>query len=271
VDHDVGFVEALVAAPAGAALLALLEGRARRDVPAWVVPVDSDRGAVAAAADAVSEVSLGSLLAVAVDAAAFRIGPWIADAPAVLAAAQRCAEDRRAIAEAIAARFGAVLHRPMDPTAQQWWHSGSPAVEVHARPRFRSFDAVYGAGQFTWGGMWTVSDPPAEVHGDLIGAWELEPDPASRWQLPVRPDARVIEVHRPADWVRLVTTYPAIGRPHPEWELPGINQHRSALDALLAIEGQHGARTSIRRHVVPDWAATVCTCRGPASSPPRGT
>ena len=146
--------------------------------------------------------------------------------------------------------------------AQQWWHSGSPVVEVRARPRFRAFDDVYGAGQFTWAGMWTVSDPPSEVHGDLIGAWELEPDPASRWQLPVRPDARVFEVHRPADWVRLVTTYPATGRSHPEWELPGINQHPRTLDVLLAIDGQHGARTSIRRHLVPDWAAVAADFDG---------
>ena len=227
-----------------------------------MVPTDSDRAAVTAAADAVAETSLGSLLAVAVDAAAFRIGPWISDAPAVLAAALRHAEARRPIAETIAARFEVVLHRPLDPAAQQWWHSGSPTVEVLAGPRFRAFDDVYGAGQFTWAGMWTVSDPPSEVHGDLIGAWELEPDPVSRWQLPVRPGARVFEVHRPADWVRLVTTYPATGRPHPEWELPGINQRRSTLDPLLAIDGQHGARASIGRHLVPDWAAVAADLDG---------
>ena len=105
--------------------------------------------------------------------------------------------------------------------------------------------------------MWTVSDPPPEVHRDLIGAWELEPDPVSRWQLPIRRDARVFEMHRPVDWVRLVSAYPANGWPHPEWELPGINQRPSELSDLLAVDRQHGARTSIRRHVVPDWTTVA--------------
>lgn len=261
VDRD-EFVEALIAAPAGAALLARLEGDARGDVPTCEVPVDSDGRAVTAAADALAESSLGSLLAAAVEAVAFRVGPWMSDAPDNLAAAYRHAGDRRPIAEAIAEQFGSALHAPLERTAQQWWHSGSPDVEFFTRPRFRVFDDVYGAGQFTWAGIWTVSDPPPEVHPHLVGAWELEPDPVSRWQLPAGPDARVFEVHRPADWVQLVTTYPATGRPHPEWELPGLNQHRRALDRLLAIDGQHGARTSIRRHLVPDWAAVAADYDG---------
>lgn len=256
------FVDALSAAPVGAALLAMLECGVRRDVPAWAIPVDSDGGAVAAAADALAETSLGSLLAVAVDAAAFRVGPWMPDAPVSLAAAYRHVQDRRAIAEAIGEQFGSALHAPLDPATQQWWHSGSPGNEFFTRPRFRAFDDVYGAGQFTLASMWTVSDPPPEVHGELIGAWELEPDPVSRWRLPARPDARVFEVHRPADWVQLVTEYPATGRPHPEWELPGPNQLSGDLHELLAIDCQHGARISIRRHLVPDWAAVAADYDG---------
>jgi len=257
------FVGALIAAPVGAALLAMLENAARRDVPPWEVPLDSNRDAVAAATDAMAETSLGPLLAVAVDTAAYRVGPWMPDAPANLAAAFRHAEDRRALAEAIADRFGPALHAPVDPLAQQWWHSGSPEQPSFTRPRFRAFDEVYGAGQFTWAGLWTVSDPPPEVHTELIGAWELDhAGPVSRWRLPARPDARVVEIHRPEDWVRLVTTHPATGRTHPEWELPGPNQRGDELDALLAIDGQHGARTSIRRHLVPDWGEVAAHVDG---------
>jgi hypothetical protein len=84
----------------------------------------------------------------------------------------------------------------------------------------------------------------------------------SRWQLPIGSDARVFEVHCPADWVRLVTAYPATGRPHPEWELPGINQRPQELAELLAVDGQHGARSSMRRHLVPDWAAVAADYDG---------
>jgi hypothetical protein len=261
VDDD-EFVDAVIAAPVGATLLAMLEGRAGRDTAPSHVPRDSDDEAVAAAAAALTEMSWGALLSVAVDAAAFHVGPWVSEAPANLAAAYHHADERRQIAEAIAERFGAALHAPLDPAEQQWWHSGSPEVRFFTRPRFRDFTDVYGAGQFTWAGVWTVSNPPPHVHRDLIGAWELEPDPVSRWQLPIGLDARVFHIHRPADWVRLVTAYPATGWPHPEWELPGINQRPRELAELLAIDGQHGARTAMRRHLVPDWAAVAADYDG---------
>ncbi len=249
------FVTSLLAAPAGVALLAALEGRARPATP-WGSPVDSEPGAVAAAADAVADMSLGLLLSVAVEAL-IQVGPWMSTAPGHVAAGYRHAEDRRPIATAIEARFGPLLHAPLDPTVQQWWHSGSPDVGFFTRSRFQHFDEVYGAGQFTWAGMWTVSDPPSAVHRDLIGAWELDPDPVSRWHLPIERPVRVFEIDRPADWVRLVTGYGAIGRPHPEWELPGPNQHPGELGDLLAVAGQHGARISVRRHLVPDWRAVA--------------
>ncbi len=219
------------------------------------IPHDCDRGAVAAAEEALAEQSLGWLLVAAMEAAQ-HVGPWMPDAPVNLAAAYRHAEDRRAIAEAIEEQFGSALHASLSPSAQQWWHDGSIDMKSAERP-LSPFDEVYGAGQFTLAGIWTVSDPPPEVHCELIEAWELGPDPVSRWQLPIRPDARPFEVHRPADWVQLVTAYPATGRPHPEWELPGPNQRSADLSELLAVDRQHGVRTSIRRHVVPDWVGVA--------------
>jgi len=91
----------------------------------------------------------------------------------------------------------------------------------------------------------------------MVGAWEYETGPVTRWWLPVRPEARVFEIHRPADWARLVTDHPRHAAPHPGWELPGINQHRTEISPLLAFPEQRAARASVRQHVVPDWQSVV--------------
>jgi hypothetical protein len=235
------FVESLLAAPVGVGLVAAIAGEHPAKFEA--------------------EMSFGELLLVAVDAGLVRVGPWMSESPASLADAYRHAGDRRPIAETIAKRFGSALHVPLDVTVQEWWHSGSPDVEWFTRPRFRRFDDVYGAGQFTFAGMWTVSSPPPEVHPYLIASWELEPDPVTRWHLPIEQDVRVWEIHRPADWVRLVTTFPAPGRVYDGWELPGPNQDRGQLAGLLAVDGQHAARLDVRQ-LVPDWAAVAAEFDG---------
>ena len=257
-----GFVESLLAAPVGVGLLAALEGMARGGV-VWStdMPWGTDRAAIETAAASVTGMSWGQLLCTAVETGLFRVGPWMSDAPANLADAYRHAGERHPIAEAIADRFGPALHVPLDADVQQWWNSGSPELEWFIRPRFRRFDDVYGAGQFTFGGLWTVSDPPPEVHCALISSWELEPDPVSRWWLPIERPVRVWEIHSPADWVRLVATYPAVGRGYDGWELPGINQHRRDVDVLLGIDGQHGVRIA-GRQLVPDWEAVAADFDG---------
>ena len=164
------FVESLLAAPVGVGLLAALEGTTRGDVWATEMPRGTDRAAVESAAASVAGMSWGVLLRTAVETGLFRVGPWMSEAPANLADAYRHAGERRLIAESIADRFGAALHGPLGVGVQQWWHSGSPEHEWFVRPRFRRFDDVYGAGQFTFGGLWAVSDPPPEVHSraDLV-------------------------------------------------------------------------------------------------------
>ena len=62
----------------------------------------------------------------------------------------------------------------------------------------------------------------------------------------------MFEIHRQADWVRLVTAHPRPAEPHPGWELPGVNQHVSEIAPLLASAKLRAARVSVRRHVVPD-------------------
>jgi hypothetical protein len=261
-----GFVDALIAAPVGAALLALVEGTVRSDLPWWELPSDSDPDDVRLAADQVRTWSFGALATAAVSASYLHTGPWMSSAPAVAATAYRHAEARRAIADAIASSFGVALHRPVDLDAQEWWHSRVGSSALVNQPRFRSFEDVYGAGQFTWGGLWTVTGPPPEVHADLIGAWELDPDPVSRWRLPVSAHARVYEIHRPEDWVNLVAGHPAVARGGAEgwegWELPGPNQRPKELASLLAHPDQRAARTAIRRHLVPDWRGVAADYDG---------
>jgi hypothetical protein len=249
-----GFVDALIAAPVGAALLALAEGEVREDVHWWELPPDSDPDAVRSAATAVRMWSFGWLVTLAVRASYLQVGPWLSTAGSAAASAYRHAEARRPIAEAITATFDAELHRPVDLEAQEWWHSGVGSSGLADQPRFRSFESVYGAGQLTWAGLWTVTAPPPEVQVDLVGAWEMETEPVSRWRLPVRPGARVVEIHRPQDWATLVTDHPAVAPAAGEgWELPGPNQRLKELADLLACPQQRAARTTIRRHLVPDW------------------
>jgi hypothetical protein len=256
-----GFVESLLTAPVGVALLAALEGPACDDAWSTAMPSGTDPVTVEAAAASVAAMSWGRLLCAAVVTGLFRAGPWMSDAPADLAASYLDAGERRPIARTICDRFGSVLHLPLDAGVQQWWHSGSSAREWFTRPRFRRFDEVYGAGQFTFGGLWTVSDPPPDTHRALISSWELEPDPASRWWLPIERPVRVWEIHGPADWVRLVSTYPADGRLYSGWELPGPNQHRRHVDVLLAVAGQHAVRIA-GRQLVPDWQAVAADFDG---------
>jgi hypothetical protein len=258
VDVASGFVDAMVASPLGVTLLAVLESRERRPA-GWRLSFEPTPmpmptpASVAAAVVSVESMSFGELVEVAV-ISGDRAGPWNPRAPSTVATAYLGAQARRPIAEAVAGRFGAALHQPVDRAAQQWWSEAkAPSGLDRLTPLFRDFEHVYGAGQFTWAGLWTVTDPPVETHQQLIGAWELEQGPVSRWRLPVRAEARVFEVHRPSDWARLVMEHPREGMPHPDWELPGINQRPGDLHALMTVPGQRAARTTLRRHVVPDW------------------
>lgn len=251
-----GFVDDILESPVGVALLARLETRARFPEGYGLV-LDSSPDAVRAAADGVAQMSFGELVDLAVLAGEIDVGPWISDAPATVAAAYRHAELRAPIAIALCDRFGDELQAEMDRTVQQWWGTEKVPVERLA-PLFGDFEDVYGAGQFSWAGLWTVSDPPDAAHAQLIDAWELYPGPVSRWRLPVPAQARVFEVHRPADWARLVTEHPREAASHSEhWELPSVNQKQADLTSLLSVPGQRAARTTMRRHLVPDWRSVA--------------
>ena len=251
-----GFVDAMIASPLGVTLLAVLEAGRDSDAGWTATPSLTSPARVAAAVDAVGSMPFGGLVDAAVYAGLIHAGPWIGDAPDTVATAYRNAEARAPIAAAIEDRFGDVLHAPIDLDAQQWWTVSSAWVESLA-PLFRDFDRVSGAGQFTYGGLWTVSDPPEQAYAQLAAAWEYETGPVRRLSLPVRPEARVFEIHRPEDWARLVSEHPRPGAPHPGWELPGVNPYAVVLSSLLAVPNQRAARASIDRQLVPDWSSVA--------------
>jgi hypothetical protein len=76
-------------------------------------------------------------------------------------------------------RFASALHEPIARHAQQWWTTEDLPVDRLA-PLFLDYENVYGAGQFSWAGLWTVSDPPDVAHEQLVDAWELYGGPISR-------------------------------------------------------------------------------------------
>ncbi len=252
------FVDALLAAPLGVCLLAHLEASANGDSvgASWQAPTNQRR--VAHAVDALGSMSLGTLVEAATFTGEIGSGPWIGEAPANIAAGYRNAEARAPIAKAIAERFGTALEAPIDRRAQTWWTDG------HAWPRsppFTDYEHVYGAGEFTWAGLWTTTDPPEAIR-QMADAWEFDGGELQHRALPARPLARVFEIHRPSDWARLVTEYSRPADPHPGWELPGVNQRSSWLTPLTQLPHQRAVRTSIGRHLVPDWSLVAADVDG---------
>ncbi len=251
-------MDALLDAPLGVTLLGWLEAQQRPEEH-WSYDEPSSPGAVDRAVDAVASMTFGELLDAAVYLSYVYVGPWISDAPDTIASSYRQAESRRAIAEAVVARFGPQLSAPFDPTAQQWWLDTGASTSWIERcaPMFRDYEHVYSAGQFTWAGLWSVSSPPEEVHENLLGSWEFELGLIVRCTLPVQSEVRIAEIHRPEDWAQLVTDHPRVGDPYPEWELPGINQRQTPLAKVLAVPGQRAARVTMRHQLVPDWRSVA--------------
>jgi hypothetical protein len=249
-------IEDLLAAPVGVALLDRLEAKNRQEFRPFEALRDSQPAAVHEAAEEVEQMSSGQLLSIALDASQYIAGPWSGGAPDSLALAYTMAQARAAIAEALWERFADDLIRPLEPALQQCWISDTEEWEPVAR--FRDFDRVYGNGEFPWDGFWTVTEPPSEIHDDLISAWEMMPGPITRWRLPLRPDSRLWTINRPSDWVRLVESYPKVAsQGHLGWELPGPNQHVAEIRGLCAVTTQHAARVGRLKHVLPDWGAVA--------------
>lgn len=253
-----GFVQAILDAPAGTALLSRIESLVPEQNRYGRLPLDSDPGRVAEAAALIADMPFGEFVELAVYVALIDVGPWISEAPERLAVSYRDAAQRAPIAEAIKQRFGEALHAPIDCGNQQWWTMAGMRIDRLA-PLFRDFEDVYGAGQFTSAGLWTASEPPKEAQNQVLAAWEIEVEPISRWHLPISADVRVFEIHRPADWKQLVVEHPAEASPyHDGWELPGgLNQRPIGVLDLVEVRSQRGARRDIRAQLVPDWRSVA--------------
>lgn len=250
-------VDDVLAAPVGVALLDRLEHAQRPLFRPFDALPDSDPAAVERAIIDVGTMSVGYLLALALDAADSLAGPWTGGASGSLSVAYQLAATRRSLADALWQRFGHVFVGPLQPDSQEYW-IGPPPPEVAIEPAFTDFSRVYGNGEFTSSGIWTVSTPPPEVHDYLVAAWEMDRGPVSRWRLPVNDGVRVWNIDHPADWERLVETFPKVAtKPHAGWELPGPNQHSTDVAGLASLSNQHAVRTTCARHVLPDWAAVA--------------
>jgi hypothetical protein len=254
------FATMLLAAPAGVSLVQALEVEHRADVSWFDSAPDADFAAVRAAVDSVEAMSLGHLVRRAVSAAERFAGPWIPDAPTHLARAFRLAQARSPIAAAVAERFGEALRAACHLDAQEWWASAYD--EDRIGPLFGDHREVYCCGELNWQGLWTVSDPPPEVHDDLVDVWELFPGPISRWLVPIDPSARVFEVHAPDDWARLVATFPHMtDSSHGGWELPGPNQHPQDVHEVEVASAGSAARHDVRV-AMPDWPSVAADYDG---------
>jgi hypothetical protein len=218
------------------------------------VPDGSSPESVAAAVNDVRSMPLAELLAAAVDAGFRSAGPWSGDSDMQLMRAYRDAHLRVAIAEAVAEKLAPLRDEVVDLERQQWWHTNHRAEGWFAARRLRDLDSnVYGNGEFTFGGVWTVTDPPEPAHDPLASAWELDDHPLSRWAMPIAPDARVFEIRGPDDWIALVERYPKVAaQGHSGWELPGPNQYHVDPD-LEGVSHGRAVRTHISRHVLPEW------------------
>src|SRR5207302_11009787 len=128
----------------GAALLVERVGLCRRYGLCFGSPSGWQPEAVARAVDAVGELTIGSLIALALEGAHDIAGPWIPKAATELAKAYRCADGRAAIAEALATRFASALHSGVDRSAQEWWNGRWPAGRnVEERVCLRDFGKAY--------------------------------------------------------------------------------------------------------------------------------
>lgn len=251
--------EALIASPAGAALLAALEGRYRDDWgdrPSRGRQINTD--ALAAAITSVGELSIGDLLSIAVNAGQDIGGSWWSDAPTQMARAIALAPRRQGLATAVAHRLGATVSATLDRGNQQIWRMNErPEQEPQREPLGSPREPYLAWVTATPNGLWSVTDPPQEVAPYLLDVWEYDLRPITRWSVTIDRDARVFEINDPDDWASLCTTFPLARprRPNSSWELPGTNQDHA--DALASVPQQLALCTEMEQFVEPDWDAVA--------------
>jgi hypothetical protein len=129
--------------------------------------------------------------------------PWRQEAAARLASkADLFMDAARALAASPAARW---WHEPLDRGAQTTYASIETTqppphgVDLDADPSLAGLPAS----------AVMTSTQIGSLPGGYLCGWDGSPEPLSIWHTPVRPDARVYEIHSPTDWTELVLRYPA--------------------------------------------------------------
>jgi len=240
------FVDACLASPIGACLVARLEQQQRPDRTWLSDDPTSNPEYVAQAVSQVRRMSFGAVCEQVLEASMI-VGPWVSGAELEAWAAYLHAEERRPVAAAIAASFGDRLHAPIDLSGQEWWlNSSGAAAEA---PLFQQLDHVYDNGELSWGALRAYGPTPLDALDCQFGEAPL---PHSRWSLPVTTSPRVFEIHRPSDWHRLCVSYPnpATLRSGPD-SLPG---HRDNLPQLLELPNQHANARDVGTHLCTRWS-----------------
>jgi len=244
------FIDACLAAPIGAALVAQLEVNQR---PSWTRIVDdpgADTELIRRAAEHVGRISFGQLCEVAIRASE-DVGPWTPGADEHAYAVYQHAEQRRPIAAAINDRFGAELHAGIALDGQEWWIHSMSAAGI--APLFRHLDQVYGRGELSWHALRAYGPSPSEV---LDSGFGEAPTPSTRWSLPVVKPVRALEIHRPADWFNLCSGSPREGTEvRDSWALPGPYAARN--QRLMGLRNQHAAVAVVDVHLNPMWSVVA--------------
>ena len=192
-------------------------------------------------------------------------GPRSPSAPESLASIRVCSPARMAIADAVWERLDDKdLIRSLETALQECWISQSDREDHVAR--FGDLSWVYGNGEFTFAGFWTVTDPPPE-DDHLLSTWELMPGPITRWRLPVRSDIRQFD-RRPS--IRLGSTSGVVPKDcHDRSSRLGVARSNQDQAEILRPPAQSRANTPscyALRQVLPDWTAVANDYDGVHSS-----
>ena len=157
--------------------------------------------------------------------------------------------------------------------SQEWWSSRARSLADRPEPRarFADFEAVYGNGEFTFDGLWTVTDPPVESHNGLDlsrGRWCGGPSRGGH--LPVRVGTHVFEIHtvRPDYWTA-ASSRRTRGKPAPSWHC-GLGAARPESKRVDEVDGtrrrlspaSRGADLDSAGHILPDWSAVAADYDG---------
>lgn len=252
----------------GAAFLAALESGALDvehvdDVHDLDIDVGQTSGATVERAVALVEgAEFFDLMDTAVQAAVQIAGPHSTESPWRVARALRQAPSRRPIATAIVERFAAELDAPLHRPDQQWWNLfvlGDHDVvqplgrSPHPGPHWAWFTAAANC-------FFTINPAPTLLREAVSGAWDADSYGFTRWNLTVAPTARVLEIHRPADWAALVTAHPCDTRTgsYEGWEIAGDDPgRRYNLDEFAGLPDQRSTRWGVRHFLEPDWASVA--------------